>query len=351
MKRLCLSFPSSFVLFSMLASGLAACSSDSPPPTGSGGSSPGTAGAAGKSSSGGSAQTNGGSSSGGSGNAAGTPNGGSPSGGTGPATGGSATGGSGTGGSATGGSAPQAGTGGTAGGSVGGGGAPANALLSADFESDAVGKQPAGWHNFIAYNTDATNPQSNLQAIVDATRPHRGNNSLHVKSDGSPAFLTLPLPANINKLYVRGYFYMTRKLGQNPGANHETLFGIRKDKDTEIRFGEIKGVLGVNETPSDNITPKMDQWGKGPLIAADKWVCIEGAFIGDKTQHEVHGWADGTEVISVTSGDQWQNNVEPATFLNGYWKEFMIGWQSFSSAANEIWIDDLVLSPTRVNCL
>src|SRR6185369_2980433 len=174
--------------------------------------------------------------------------------------------------------------------------------------------------------------------------------SLHVKGDMNPAFLTLPLPANINKLYVRGYFYMTRKLGQNPGANHETLFGIRKDKDTEIRFGEIKGVLGVNEVPSDNITPKMDQWGKGPLIAANKWVCIEGAFIGDKAQHEVHGWADGTEVISVTSGDQW-NNVEPATFLNGYWKEFMIGWQSFSNAANEVWIDDLVLSPTRVNCL
>jgi hypothetical protein len=288
-------------------------------------------------------------------------NGGGPSAGSGPAAGGSATGGSATGGSATGGSAtggsgtagaaPQAGTGGAAGGSIGVGGAPANAILSADFESDTVGKQPAGWHNFIAYNTDAMNPQTNLQAIVDATRPHGGKNSLHVKGDASPAFLTLPLPANINKLYVRGYFYMTRQLGQNPGANHETLFGIRKNEQAEIRFGEIKGVLGVNETPSDNISPKMDQWGKGPLIAANKWVCIEGAFIGDKAQHEVHGWADGTEVISVTMGSQWQNNVEPATFMTGYWKEFMIGWQSFSNAANEIWIDDLVLSPTRVNCL
>ena len=346
MKRLCLSFSSSFVLFSMLVSGLAACGSDTATPSGSGGSSAGTPGVAGKPGTGGSAPTSGGSSSGGSGSVSG----GSPSGGTGPATGGSATGGSATGGSATGGSSSHAGTAGAVGGSGSGGGAPANAILSADFESDAAGKQPAGWHNFIAYNTDAANPQTNLQAIVDTTRPHLGKNSLHVKGDMNPAFLTLPLPANINKLYVRGYFYMTRKLGQNPGANHETLFGIRKDKDTEIRFGEIKGVLGVNEVPSDNITPKMDQWGKGPLIAANKWVCIEGAFIGDKAQHEVHGWADGTEVISVTSGDQW-NNVEPATFLNGYWKEFMIGWQSFSNAANELWIDDLVLSPTRVNCL
>ena len=87
------------------------------------------------------------------------------------------------------------GAGGRRGCSAGGGGAPANAILSADFESDTVGKQPAGWHNFLAYNTDATNPQGDLQAIVDATRPHGGKNSLHVKGGGSPAFLTLPLPA------------------------------------------------------------------------------------------------------------------------------------------------------------
>jgi len=164
--------------------------------------------------------------------------------------------------------------------------------------------------------------------------------------------LTFPLPSGTKRLYVRGYFYMTRQLGQNPQppANHETLFGIRKDKDHEIRFGEIKGVLGVNEVPSDNITPKMDLWGKGPLISASKWVCIEGAFIGDQAQNEVHGWADGTEVIAATSGSQWQNGTEPANWLDGYWNEFMIGWQSFSNASNEIWIDDLVLAPSRINC-
>ena len=88
-----------------------------------------------------------------------------------------------------------------------------------------------------------------------------------------------------------------------------------------------------------------------PQFSALRRLLLGQAMQRTKAQHEIHGWADGTEVISVTSGDQWQNNVEPATFLNGYWKEFMIGWQSFSSAANEIWIDDLVLSPTRVNCL
>lgn len=346
MTRLCFPFSSSFALFSMLAACIAGCSSDAASPNNAAGSagSPSSAGAP-ANSGGSSGSSIGGGSSAGSGTA------GSATGGAGAGAPGSV-GGAAQAGSANGGSAgtPQAGAGGAAGGTVGVGGGPANAILSANFESDAVGKQPTGWHNFIAYNTDAMNPQGELQAIVDATRPHGGKNSLHVKGGQSPAFLTMPLPANIKKLYVRGYFYMTRQLGQNPGANHETLFGIRKDKDNEIRFGEIKGVIGVNETPSDNISPKMDLWGKGPVIAANKWACIEAAFIGDQAQHELHAWADGNEVLSVTSGTQWQNGNEPAAWLDGKWNEFMIGWQSFSSASNELWIDDLVLAPTRINC-
>jgi len=349
MKRPCGSFLGSLTLFSLLVSGLAACGSDAPSPvTGAGGSSAGRPGVGGAPANSGGAQTsNGGVANAGSGNVGNANGGAGAPGSAGTGNAGAASAGA----SATGGAAgASAGGSGAGGGSVGGAGAPANAILSADFEADTVGMQPKGWHNFMAYNIDAMNPQANIQAIVDATRPHGGKNSLHVKSNASPAFLTLPLPANTKKLFVRGYFYMTRQLGQNPGANHETLFGIRKDKDHEIRFGEIKGVLGVNEVPSDNITPKMDQWGKGPLIAANKWVCIEGSFIGDQTQNEVHGWADGMEVISVTSGSQWQNGNEAANWLEGYWNEFMIGWQSFSSASNEIWIDDLVLATSRINC-
>ncbi len=357
MKRLGLAFSGSFALLSLFVNCLSGCGSVAPSPaSGGAGSSAGVPGT------GGSPSGNGGS----------TPSaGGGPSGGSGAGTAGSATGSSGSlgaSGSANGGAgagagaavaagaagaAPLAGAAGSAGaggGSVGGAGAPANAILSADFESDAVGKQPSGWHNFLAYNTDTTNPQGDIQAIVDATRPHSGKNSLHVKGGTSPAFLTLPLASGTKKLYVRGYFYMKRQLGQNPGANHETLFGIRKDKDNEIRFGEIKGVIGVNEVPSDNITPKMDLWGKGPLIAANTWVCLEAAFIGDQAQNEVHAWADGSEVLAVTAGDQWQNKVMAAPWLDGKWNEFMIGWQSFSNANNEIWIDDLVLAPSRINC-
>ena len=348
MKRLCLPLSGSFALFTVLAGSLSACSSDPTTlPGGGGNNSAGTPSVAGAPSGGSGAPSVAGSQNlGGSSGSAGSANGSAGS----SNTSGSGNGGAGTAGGSAVAGAGAGGTAGGAGGSVSTGGAPANAILSTDFEADTVGKQPAGWHNFLAYNIDAMNPQADLQAIVDDTRPHGGKNSLHVKSPGGPAFLTLPLTAGTKKLYVRGYFYMTRQLGQNPGANHETLFGIRKDKDNEIRLGEIKGVIGVNEVPTDNITPKMDLWGKGPLVAANKWVCIEGAFIGDQAQHEVHAWADGTEVAKALPGADWQNGTMPATWLDGKWNEFMIGWQSFSNAKNELWIDDLVLSTSRINC-
>jgi len=139
----------------------------------------------------------------------------------------------------------------------------------------------------------------------------------------------------------------------NPGANHETLIGIRKlpgQANDEVRFGEIKGVIGTNEVPSDNISPKMAQWGMGPVVAPGGWRCIEVAFLADQPQHTLYAWADGTMVHSVTAPDQWQNGTLPANWLNGKFVEVIMGWQSFSGIDTDLWIDDVVLSNSPVGC-
>jgi hypothetical protein len=296
--------------------------------------------------------------------------------GTGGATGGSS--GAASGGAATGGAGGAAGaSGGTAGGTSGGaggatagagastGGASAGAggggagtsgtgFLSEGFESGTNGMQPGGWDNFIAYQKNIKNPADDGSlAVVDSTRAHGGTKSLKVHSTGGPVMLTRALPSGTNKLYVRAWFYMTRQLGMNPGANHETLLGIRKATGTandEVRFGEIKGVIGTNEVPSDNISPKMDQWGKGPVVAANQWACIEVAFLADQAQHQLQAWVGDMLVHSITAPDQWQNGAMPADWMKGKFVEFIIGWQSFSSAANDLWIDDLVLSNSKIGC-
>jgi hypothetical protein len=244
--------------------------------------------------------------------------------------------------------APQGGAG------VGGaGGMPPMGFVIEDFESAPDGTAPPGWDTFIAWNKNGQNPSGGAEALVSSTRAHGGTKSVHFAGGSNPAQITRPLPPGTNRLYVRAWIYMTRQLGMNPGANHETLIGIRKttgNANDEVRFGEIKGVIGTNEVPTDNIAPKMDQGGMGPAISPNAWHCYEVAFVADQAQHTLHAWVDGTVVHEITAGDQWQNSVMPATWLDGKFEEVVLGWHSFSSADNEIWLDDLVLSTQPVGC-
>jgi hypothetical protein len=379
-------FRSRLTLCAPLLLGLASsCSSDSPPDKeGSGGSSgtpqAGQGGAAGSTAAGGSAgkaATTGGSagstSVGGTGPTGGTGASGG-SGGSAGSSGGSAGATAGAGGaSGAAGSTAQAGNGGNAGTSAGAagesvgggagtgaggtGGGPATGFLSEDFEAGTVGMQPAGWDNFIAWNKNGANPSGETLALVDMTRAKSGTKSLHVKGGSNPAQITKALPDGTNKLYVRAWFYMSRQLGNHPEgeANHETLIAIRKSSggaNEEVRFGEIKGVIGTNEVPSDNIAPTMDRWHAGPSVSADAWHCIEVAFLGDVMPNQLKAWADGTLVHEITSigTDTWQNGAMPATWLVPNFKEVVIGWHSFSSQSNDMWVDDIVLSDEPIGC-
>jgi hypothetical protein len=320
---------------------------------GTGGSGPGsggatgtggavTAGSGGATGSGGAAAGSGGTAGPGTGGVPGMPGTGgrSGSGGAGAGTGGvSATGGrSGSGGT-------NAGTGGASG---------VRPFLTEDFESGTAGMPLAGWDNFIAWVKNGTNPQGDTLALVDGTRGHAGSSkSIHFHGGANPAMITRPLPAGTNKLYVRVWVYMSRKLGMNPGANHETLIGIRKTSGSasdEVRFGEIKGVIGTNEVPTDNISPRMPEWGLGPVVPANQWACIEVAFIADQPQHVLYAWADGVMVHAITAGDQWQNGAMPANWMNGKFVEVILGWHSFSSANIDVWMDDLALGTDRIGC-
>lgn len=240
------------------------------------------------------------------------------------------------------------------GGGSGSGVDPATVIFEEDFESAADDTVPSGWDSFVGYVVNMNNSKSGqAYALADSTKPYQGARSLHVVGGQTPAMLTKALPANTDAIYVRSYVWLSNKLGQNPGHNHETLLGIRKSvgqANDEVRFGEIKGVIGTNEVPSDDISPKQDQWGMGPVISAGQWHCIEVAFLGDSTNHELIAWSDGEEVHRVDDPSQWNNSALGATFLSGKFVEFVIGWHSFSSYDNEVWFDDIVVATEKVGC-
>lgn len=236
-----------------------------------------------------------------------------------------------------------------------GGPAAGTVLLEEDFEAHSAGALPSGYDSFIGWVANPMNPSGTEVVVVGTDQKHGGNQALQVKGGSNPAQLVWKIPSGHNKLYVRSWVYLTdRQLGSNPGANHETLIALRDsvgNANSEIRFGEIKGVIGTNEVPTDDISPLMDQWGGGPVIEKGKWVCLEVAFLGDKPYHEVRAWADDQLVHEVTSADQWQNRTLTASnWMEGRFVELVFGWHSFSSASNTVWFDDIVVATERVGC-
>lgn len=245
--------------------------------------------------------------------------------------------------------------GGAAGGGSGGAGGPmVTPFFTADFESDTPNKQPAGWDNFISYNFNTMNPQGDgTGALVDTMHVHGGKYAVHFHSTGNPVMLERALPTGTNRLYIRAYFFMTTQLGNGPqGDNHETLLGVTGDPTSvneQVRFGVIKGAVGTNETPSDNIAPKMAMWYMPPIITANAWHCVEVAFLGDQTPNALYAWSDTVLVHSITADSQWQNGAL-TNWLNGKFVDAMFGWQSFGSQANDVWMDDLDMSTGPLDC-
>ena len=119
-------------------------------------------------------------------------------------------------------------------------------------------------------------------------------------------------------------------------------------------FPEIPPSVEYSLTPlAISLVPilsQMAQWGMGPAIAPNQWNCYELAFIGDQPQHLLYAWIDGTLVHSITAPDQWSNGNMPMNWLNGKFVEVIFGWQSFSGATNDVWMDDIALATERIGC-
>lgn len=238
---------------------------------------------------------------------------------------------------------------------------PGEAFFFDDFEAGATGTQPAAWDRWINYTTEAGNALGNPQfALLDNTESFSGNQSIHFHTEGAtqPAMLTMELPQGLNRIHIRAYVMSRIAVGGVPAdavSNHETLIGLRatpNDGNDEIRFGGAKGALGFNMVGpgrNDAVAPLQAQWGSAPGMQPGTWHCVELAFINEGTP-SARATLDGTIVRDVTSPQGWHIPVDQA-WLNGLYREVFIGWQSFSPApANDVWMDDVVLSTQPIGC-
>jgi polyisoprenoid-binding protein YceI len=229
----------------------------------------------------------------------------------------------------------------------------AGVFVTDGFEGGSVGTAPAGWSTFIAWVFNGNNSQSSGNyALIDNSKSYSGSNSIHFRGGQNPAQIVRTLPSGMQRLHMRAYVNMSKVMGNDAGDNHEHIMGIKKtaDANNEVRVGQIKGVLGTNESVFDNIAPKQSQWWSGQQLSANKWYCIETAYYADTSYDELYFWVDGKLVHSVTSGNDWNNGAAPANWLSDKFTYAMFGFHSFSSNTADVWMDDIVLSTQPIGC-
>jgi polyisoprenoid-binding protein YceI len=229
----------------------------------------------------------------------------------------------------------------------------AGVFVTDGFETGSVGSAPAGWSTFIAWVFNGNNSQSSGNyALIDNTKSYSGSNSIHFRGGQNPAQIVRTLPSGMQRLHMRAYVNMSKVMGNEAGDNHEHIMGIKKtaDANNEVRVGQIKGVLGTNESVFDNIAPKQSQWWSGQQLTANKWYCVETAYYADTSYDELYFWVDGKLVHSVTSGNDWNNGAAPANWLSDKFTYAMFGFHSFSSNTADVWMDDIVLSTQPIGC-
>ena len=224
------------------------------------------------------------------------------------------------------------------------------------FEEAPVGTVPAEWDDYVGWvvNNDQNLPDRPVHALVSDARARRGAHALRASGGSNPAQISRSLPEDLDVLYVSAWVWSDVQLGAMPGRNHETLVALRARSGSvseEVRFGEIKGVIGTNEVPSDDIAPHYELWGKGPVVTAGAWHCIEVAFLADRVPHEVRAWRDGELVHEISHPSQWNNGVLGETFLDGKFGELVVGWHSFSNVDNTVFIDDVLAATERTGCM
>jgi len=357
-----------------------ACSSSGGTPTpGTGGSAGGTTGLGGADSpgTGGTGDTGGTAGAAGSAGATGAGGAAGTVAGAGGATGGAGSGGSaGTGGAGTG-RGGASGSGGSAGsGSGGAGGASADpcatALFCDDFESYTVGQAPTGnWTRSVSSGStaavDSAQFRSGSKSVKFVAASGSGSKNAYIRL-GNATGKTI-FPVTPNGIYGRMMF----RLESAPSASVHWTFlqgsGLISGQNYHAlyRYGGqlpvMNGSTFVGNQFMANYETPDSYGGTGPssdcykhankiVVPTGAWSCAEWQF--DGPTNTMRFWLDGAAVDSLTvmnTGSGCVNQPATYTWTAPTFDRLDLGWESYQQdSARTIWIDDVVVSKTRVGC-
>jgi hypothetical protein len=238
----------------------------------------------------------------------------------------------------------------------------AGALYCDDFEGYAPGAPPSGrW-------TDAT---KNGAVAVDGAQHRSGKQAVRFTTPGTASYQSAFMRLGAGLFPVAGnafYGRMMFRLEAAPtAAVHWTIIqgsGLVPGQSYRAQYrygGQLPIAAGSQlmanyETPDSyaGTGPSSDCWvhSAGKVVPVGVWSCVEWQF--DGATNTMRLWLDGAPVDSLTVSGVGQGCVnQPADYpwTAPAFDRLDLGWESYQAdAPRTFWIDDVVVSTTRIGC-
>ncbi|KAJ7154684.1 hypothetical protein C8R46DRAFT_441821 [Mycena filopes] len=217
------------------------------------------------------------------------------------------------------------------------GSSPAKGIISTDFEGTV---DSSVWSVIVT-------AQSGGSATIDTTKAHSGTHSIKVVSTGGFSNHVFYGVSNLTALgsgsniYGRYYANFLNAFTQD----HITHMMMTDPVAQTLRMGGQFGVLDWNRASDDSIMPDGSPTSNAGsiAIAANTWYCIE--FHLSRTTGQIETWVNGNAIPSLTTPQtRWGSSYIPNPSNWG------LGWESYGSAPNTIWYDDVALGTSRLGC-
>jgi hypothetical protein len=298
-------------------------------------------------------------------------------GGTSGAAGGGATGGASAGTTgAAGTSAGRGGTGGGAGasgsaGTGGGGGDPcATALFCDDFESYTAGAAPGGnWTRQVSSGStaavDTAQFRSGTKSVKFVAATGSGSKTAYIRLASTASKQIFPVTPNV--IYGRMMFRLEsapttsvhwtflQGSGLIAGQTYHALYRYGGQHPVMQGSTFVGNQLMANYETPDSYSgngPSSDCWkhANSIVVPVGTWSCAEWQF--DGPANTMRFWLNGAAVDSLTVVNTGSGCGTPtAQWTAPTFDRLDLGWESYQQdSARTIWIDDVVVSKTKVGC-
>ena len=125
-----------------------------------------------------------------------------------------------------------------------------------------------------------------------------------------------------------------------------------KGTNQHLRFGGMSEILMYNRQDNDATLPDLSPQGiaTSQNLPAGTWQCLE-YHLG--TDGSIETWLNGAAIAGLTVGPGVSN-----ANANGWTRSKFVpkisgvyfGWESYGSAANTFWYDDIAVASSRIGC-